>query len=139
MRTILSCFLLVLLAVSCQVKEKETPINATVDSVTVNKKEDVYLIKDTVEATAIFWIDKKEMKAGQAKNYRTVKAKVLIHRDGRVELQSFVKQQSNDLEKYVRHHLDKFRVSEEIFKSRYVKPGEQFVQLRCLADNLKGK
>ena len=70
---------------------------------------------------------------------RTVKAKVFVHEDGKVDFQSFVKKQSTDLEKYIRHHLAKFQVSERMLESGYIQPGEQFVQLRCMWEKLKGK
>lgn len=56
-----------------------------------------------------------------------------------VDLLSFVKKQSPDVEKYIRHHLSKFQVTEKMFEGGYVQPGEQFVQLRCLWGMLKGK
>ena len=64
---------------------------------------------------------------------------VFIHEDGKVEFESFVKKQSIGLEKYIRHHLDKFQISERMLKSGYIQPGEQFVQLRCMREKLKGK
>lgn len=96
-------------------------------------------IVDTVKATAIFWIDKAEVKHCKEYGFRTVKAKVFVHEDGKVEFQSFVKKQSTDLEKYIRHHLAKFQVSERMLESGYIQPGEQFVQLRCMWEKLKGK
>ncbi|MCS2915040.1 DUF4891 domain-containing protein [Bacteroides faecis] len=88
---------------------------------------------------AIFWIDKAEAKHCKDSGLRTIKAKVFIHEDGKVEFESFVKKQSIGLEKYIRHHLDKFQISERMLKSGYIQPGEQFVQLRCMREKLKGK
>ena len=93
----------------------------------------------TISATAIFWIDKAETKHCKEWGFRTVKAKVLIHENGKVDLEAFVKKQSPDMEKYVRHHLAKFQVSEKMLESGYVQPGEQFVQLRCLYGKVKAK
>ena len=96
-------------------------------------------IADTVKATAIFWIDKAETKHCKEWGFRTIKAKVFIYENGKVALKAFVKKQSPDAEKYIRHHLSKFQVSEKMFENGYVQPGEQFVQLRCLYEKLKGK
>ena len=96
-------------------------------------------VDTTPKATAIFWIDKAETKHCKEWGFRTVKAKVLIHENGKVDLEAFVKKQSPDMEKYVRHHLAKFQVSEKMLESGYVQPGEQFVQLRCLYGKVKAK
>lgn len=46
---------------------------------------------DTVKATAIFWIDKAEAKHCKDSGLRTVKAKVFIHENGKVDFLSFTK------------------------------------------------
>ena len=97
-------------------------------------------IADTVKATAIFWIDKAETKQLQRMGFPyQLKLKFSFMKNGKVALKAFVKKQSPDAEKYIRHHLSKFQVSEKMFKNGYVQPGEQFVQLRCLYEKLKGK
>ena len=113
MKTILFYFLLTILAVSCQLKQSENTEKEVSDNVSNS---------DTEEC-----------------GFRTVKAKVLIHENGKVDLEAFVKKQSPDMEKYVRHHLAKFQVSEKMLESGYVQPGEQFVQLRCLYGKVKAK
>ena len=130
MKTILFYFLLTILAVSCQLKQSENTEKEVSDNVSNSDTEEC--IADTISATAIFWIDKAETKHCKEWGFRTVKAKVLIHENGKVDLEAFVKKQSPDMEKYVRHHLAKFQVSEKMLESGYVQPGEQFVQLRCL-------
>ena len=139
MKTILSCCLVIILAVSCQMKQKQNQNSD--DSIAENMSVDgtETCIVDTVKATAIFWIDKAEAKHCKDSGLRTIKAKVFIHEDGKVEFGSFVKKQSIGLEKYIRHHLDKFQISERMLKSGYIQPGEQFVQLRCMREKLKGK
>ena len=137
MKTILSCCLAIILAVSCQMKQNQNSDDSIDENMSVNSTETCMV--DTVKATAIFWIDKAETKHCKEWGFRTVKAKVLIHENGKVDLEAFVKKQSPDMEKYVRHHLAKFQVSEKMLESGYVQPGEQFVQLRCLYGKVKAK
>ena len=145
MKTILSCCLVIILAVSCQMKQKQNQNSD--DSIAENMSVDgtETCIVDTVKATAIFWIDKAEAKHCKDSGLRTMtggivkSTGVFIHEDGKVEFESFVKKQSIGLEKYIRHHLDKFQISERMLKSGYIQPGEQFVQLRCMREKLKGK
>ena len=134
MKTILTLLLLIVVTTSCQLKKSDT---AVAESTEIDNAEDC--TADTVKATAIFWIDKVETKHCKEYGFRTIKAKVLIREDGKVDLLSFVKKQSPDVEKYIRHHLSKFQVTEKMFEGGYVQPGEQFVQLRCLWGMLKGK
>ncbi|MDD3038548.1 DUF4891 domain-containing protein [Bacteroides sp.] len=63
---------------------------------------------------------------------RTIKAKVFIHKDGKVDLKEFVKDQSPGVNKYIRHYLAKFQVPKRMFEGGYLNPGEQFIQIRCL-------
>ena len=137
MKTILFYFLLTILAVSCQLKQSENTEKEVSDNVSNSDTEEC--IADTISATAIFWIDKAETKNCKEWGFRTVKAKVLIHENGKVDLEAFVKKQSPEMEMYVRHHLAKFQVSEKMLESGYVQPGEQFVQLRCLYGKVKAK
>lgn len=134
MKRILFYFLLAILAVACQLKQSDKSVSEEMKA-----ENDEICIVDTVQATAIFWIDKAETKHCKEWGFRTVKAKVIVYENGQVELLGFVKKQSNELERYVRHHLAKFRVSERMLESGYVQAGEQFVQLRCLWEKLKGK
>lgn len=115
MKTILFYFLLTILAVSCQLKQSENTEKEVSDNVSNSDTEEC--IADTISATAIFWIDKAETKHCKEWGFRTVKAKVLIHENGKVDLEAFVKKQSPDMEKYVRHHLAKFQVSEKCWKA----------------------
>ena len=137
MKTILTLLLLIVVTTSCQLKKSDNTDTAVAESTEIDNIEDC--ATDTVKATAIFWIDKVETKHCKEYGFRTIKAKVLIREDGKVDLLSFVKKQSPDVEKYIRHHLSKFQVTEKMFEGGYVQPGEQFVQLRCLWGMLKGK
>ena len=137
MKTILTLLLLIVVTTSCQLKKSDNTETAVTESTEIDNAEDC--TADTVKATAIFWIDKVETKHCKEYGFRTIKAKVLIREDGKVDLLSFVKKQSPDVEKYIRHHLSKFQVTEKMFEGGYVQPEEQFVQLRCLWGMLKGK
>ncbi|WP_294630958.1 DUF4891 domain-containing protein [uncultured Bacteroides sp.] len=137
MKTILSYFLLVVLTISCQLKPNRNDDNSVAKDVGSDNQEEC--IADTVKATAIFWIDKAETKNCEQWGFRTTKARVVIHENGKVSLKSFVKKQSLGAEKYIRHHLAKFQVSEKMFESGCVQPGEQVVQLRCFYEKVNGK
>lgn len=136
MRTGMLFFFLVILTISCQLKQRESSDNlafdsgnADIDSCSVDAEE---CIVDTIKATAIFWIDKAELKNSKEFGLRTVKAKVFINEDGTVKFEGFVKKQSIAAEKYIRHHLAKFRVTKLMLDNHYIPLGEQYVQLRCI-------
>ena len=101
----------------------------------VDNKENCMV--DTVKATAIFWIDKAEAKHCKDSGLRTIKAKVFIHENGKVDFLSFTKKQSSGVEKYILHHLDKFQISKRMLEGGYIQTGEQFVQLRCMREKLQ--
>lgn len=132
MKSILSYLLLLMLTVSCQLRQKEKTEDAVAEEPTNTSVESSEA--DTVKATAIFWVDKAEII--KLKNYtlRTVKAKVNIHEDGKVDFLSFVKQQTPELQQYVLDRLEEFQVTEKMLKGGYIKPGEQVVQLRCIRE-----
>ena len=137
MKTNLTLLLLLVMMVSCQPKKSDSTEMSVAEAAKIDNIEDCTV--DTVKATAIFWIDKVETKHCKEYGFRTIKAKVLIREDGKVNLLSFAKKQSPAVETYIRHHLFKFQVSEKMFEGGYVQPGEQFVQLRCVWGMLKGK
>ena len=137
MKTNLTLLLLLVMMVSCQPKKSDSIEMSVAEAAKIDNIEDC--AADTVKATAIFWIDKVETKHCKEYGFRTIKAKVLIREDGKVNLLSFAKKQSPAVETYIRHHLFKFQVSEKMFEGGYVQPEEQFVQLRCLWGMLKGK
>ena len=117
-------------------KQSENTEKEVSDNVSNSDTEEC--IADTISATAIFWIDKSEVKHCKEYGFRTVKAKVFVHEDGK-SIFSLSSKTVNRLEKYMRHHLAKFQVSERMLESGYIQPGEQFVQLRCMWEKLKGK
>ncbi|SHE84087.1 protein of unknown function [Bacteroides faecichinchillae] len=128
MKTILAFFLMIFLIVSCQLKQKESLNEAIIK----NANDAKTAIDDTIKVTAIFWIDKAKYKYAKEYAFRTIKAKVFIHENGKVDLLEFVKEQTPGVNKYIRHYLAKFMVPPIMFEGGYIKPGEQIVQLRCL-------
>ncbi len=128
MKTILAFFFMIFLIVSCELKQKESLNEGIIE----NTNDAETALDDTIKVTAIFWIDKAEYKYAKEYAFRTVKAKVSIHEDGKVDLLEFVKEQTPGVNKYVRHYLAKFKVPQIMFEGGYIKPGEQIVQLRCL-------
>ncbi|UVV52203.1 DUF4891 domain-containing protein [Bacteroides thetaiotaomicron] len=60
MKTILSCCLVIILAVSCQMKQNQNSDESIDENMSVDNTETCMV--DTVKATAIFWIDKAEAK-----------------------------------------------------------------------------
>ena len=104
MKTILSCCLVIILAVSCQMKQNQNSDESINENMSVDNTETCMV--DTVKATAIFWIDKAEAKHCKDSGLRTIKAKVFIHENGKVDFLSFTKKQSSGVEKYILHHLD---------------------------------
>ena len=95
MKTILFYFLLFVLAVSsCRLKQNDNDSERQVMENTDGTTP--VCTVDTVMSSAIFWIDKAEVKHCKEWGFRTVKAKVFIHEDGKVDLQAFVKKQSPD-------------------------------------------
>ncbi|RHL62342.1 DUF4891 domain-containing protein [Bacteroides thetaiotaomicron] len=135
MKTILSCCLVIILAVSCQMKQNQNSDESINENMSVDNTETCMV--DTVKATAIFWIDKAEAKHCKDSGLRTIKAKVSIHENGKVDFLSFTKKQSSGVEKYILHHLDKFQISKRMLEGGYIQTGEQFVQLRCMREKLQ--
>ena len=72
---------------------------------------------DTVKATAIFWIDKAEAKHCKDSGLRTIKAKVFIHENGKVDFLSFTKKQSSGVEKYISIILINSKFQNECWKA----------------------
>ena len=117
MKTILSCCLVIILAVSCQMKQNQNSDESIDENMSVDNTETCMV--DTVKATAIFWIDKAEAKHCKDSGLRTIKAKVFIHENGKVDFLSFTKKQSSGVEKYILHHLDKFQISKRMLEGGY--------------------
>ena len=92
MKTNLTLLFLLVMMVSCQPKKSDSIEMSVAEAAKIDSIENC--AADTVKATAIFWIDKVETKHCKEYGFRTIKAKVLIRKDGKVDLLSFVKKQS---------------------------------------------
>ena len=99
MKTNLTLLLLLVMMVSCQPKKSDSTEMSVAEAAKIDNIEDCTV--DTVKATAIFWIDKVETKHCKEYGFRTIKAKVLIREDGKVNLLSFAKKQSPAVETYI--------------------------------------
>ncbi len=98
--------------------------------------EDIEASTDSIEkATAIFWVDKRAVPPGmELKRISTAKARVNIHKNGKIDLLEFAKTQPKSVVHYLTYRLEIFRVKEMMIDSGYVKTGEQYVQLRYWTD-----
>ena len=83
MKTNLTLLFLLVMMISCQPKKSDSIEMSVAEAAKIDNIEDC--AADTVKATAIFWIDKVETKEY---GFRTIKAKVLIREDGKVDLLS---------------------------------------------------
>lgn len=133
MRALLFIFGFFFLAISCQNKQAAT---ASLSDAS-DEEGEAGVVDTTSKATAIFWVDKINQGQVDCSLIRRAKAKVSIDSIGKVMLHSFTKEQAGNVQRYLRYRLTIFRVSKQMLDSGYVKPGEQYVQLRyipCLAD-----
>ncbi len=135
MKNILILFLSLFLLAACRfVKSSEVEkLEEKEAHVPAYKAPVVDSIGQAAKPNAIFWIDKTESKNCDTYGFASPKAKVRVCEDGKVELLHFVKKQQNYVERYIRHHLDLFKVSPKLLENGYVKYGEQYVQLRYLS------
>lgn len=120
-----------ILIVSCNYEQKKK------ESKDVTIEEEIVSEPDTTaKATAIFWVDKNDKRGNKPLKIRAVKANVIIDEDGKVEVISYVKPQPNAIMNYLNKKLEKFRVSKLMIENDYIKPGQQYVQLRYITDNV---
>lgn len=127
MKVLLLFFLGFLLFSSCRHKAKMSI-----------EMEDTLFVDTFPKATAIFWVDKRKWVRDEGiLPLSTAKAKVVIREDGKVDLKSFVKSQEGNVQRYLRYNLEIFRVQKVMMDSGFVKPGEQYVQLRYMPEKAK--
>lgn len=128
MKLLLLFFLGFLLLASCRHEVKRS----------IEMEEDTLFVDTFPKATAIMWIDKRKwVPAEGILPLATAKAKVYIREDGKVNLKSFVKKQPGNVQRYIRYHLEIFRVQKIMLDSGFVQPGEQYVQLRYMPEKAK--
>lgn len=127
MKVLLFLFFSLFLIIACQDSpKKQTEANAP------------EFVDTFPKATAIFWVDKRKWVPDKGiLPLCTAKAKVVIRDDGKVELKSFIKEQDGKVQRYLRYNLEIFRVQKVMMDSGFVKPGEQYVQLRYMPESAK--
>lgn len=92
----------------------------------------VYAIEQSEpKATAILWVDKKLRDKSERLHVKTVKAKVNISSNGKVEIISFLKAQPVNVERHIRRHVKDIN-AKSMIDNGYLKPGQQYVQLRYM-------
>lgn len=128
MRALLLFFFVFLLFASCRHEVKSS----------IEMEQDTLFVDTFPKATAIMWVDKRKwVPAEGILPLATAKAKVNIREDGKVELHSFIKKQPGNVQRYIRYHLEVFRVQKIMLDSGFVHPGEQYVQLRYMPEQAK--
>lgn len=128
MKLLLLFFLSFLLFASCRHEPKKS----------IEMEEDTIFVDTFPKATAIMWIDKRKWVPEEGiLPLATAKAKVEIQENGKVNLKSFVKKQPGNVQRYIRYHLEVFRVRKIMMDSGLVHPGEQYVQLRYMPEQAK--
>ena len=68
---------------------------------------------------------------------RTVKVYADVHADGSLKVLSWCKKQPMKVENYLLKRVEVYRIRKEIFEGGYLKPGEQYLQLRYLPGEVK--
>lgn len=84
-------------------------------------------------AKAILWIDRKNeesiMKYG---GIRTVKIHAYVYSDGTLRIMSFCKKQEHNVVEYLKKRVAVYTIPKFFFDEGYIKPGEQYLQLRYI-------
>lgn len=100
-------------------------------------KGNTYL-REGEKAKAILWVDyKRGRKITDGTPIRTVKVYADVHADGSLKVLSWCKKQPMKVENYLLKRVEVYRIRKEIFEGGYLKPGEQYLQLRYLPGEVK--
>lgn len=90
------------------------------------------------KAKAILWVDyKRGRKIADGTPIRTVKVYADVHADGSLKVLSWCKKQPMKVENYLLKRVAVYRIRKEMFEGGYLKPGEQYLQLRYLPGEVK--
>ena len=90
------------------------------------------------KAKAILWVDyKRGRKITDGTPIRTVKVYADVHADGSLKVLSWCKKQPMKVENYLLKRVAVYRIRKEMFEGGYLKPGEQYLQLRYLPGEVK--
>ena len=89
-------------------------------------------------AKAILWVYfKRGRKIADGTPIRTVKVYADVHADGSLKVLSWCKKQPMKVENYLLKRVAVYRIRKEMFEGGYLKPGEQYLQLRYLPGEVK--
>ncbi len=90
------------------------------------------------KAKAILWVDyKRGRKIADGTPIRTVKVYADVHADGSLKVLSWCKKQPMIVQISLSKSVAVYRISKEMFDGWYLKPGEQYLQLRYLPGEVK--
>lgn len=90
------------------------------------------------KAKAILWVDyKRGRKIADGTLIRTVKVYADVHADGSLKVLFWCKKQPMKVENYLLKKVEVYRIRKEMFEGGYLKPGEQYLQLRYLPGEVK--
>lgn len=90
------------------------------------------------KAKAILWVDYKPgRKLTDGTTIRTAKVRAEVHADGSVKILSFCKAQPLKVKNYLLKRIEVYRIKERMFEGNHIQPGEQYLQLRYLPDEIK--
>lgn len=91
------------------------------------------------KAKAILWIDfdKKKMPLPDRTPVKTVKVLAQVSEDGKFKVLSFCKKQPLRVKDYILKKVEFYTIRKEIFEENYLKPGEQYLQLRYVPGWIK--
>ena len=87
------------------------------------------------KAKAILWVDYKRGRKIAAGT--PVKVYADVHADGSLKVLSWCKKQPMKVENYLLKRVAVYRIRKEMFEGGYLKPGEQYLQLRYLPGEVK--
>ena len=80
---------------------------------------------------------KRGRKIADGTPIRTVKVYADVHADGSLKVLSWCKKQPMKVENYLLKRVAVYRIRKEMFEGGYLKPGEQYLQLRYLPGEVK--
>lgn len=91
------------------------------------------------KAKAVLWIDynREKIPLPNGAAVKTVKVYAHVYADGTVKILSFCKKQPMRVEDYILKRIKWYRIRKEIFEDKYLKAGEQYLQLRYVPSWIK--
>ena len=126
-------YILYLLILSAVVRCKGTSSPST-----ASEKDKYAGTGEGEKAKAILWVDyKRGRKIADGTPIRTVKVYADVNADGSLKVLAWCKKQPMKVENYLLKRVAVYRIRKEMFEGGYLKPGEQYLQLRYLPGEVK--